>query len=149
MDHYNETNLIEDRKHAGRPCSIRRLSLIKSVREKICRNPKRLMNKVVKEAKISRTSMLRIHKEDLKIKPFKLRKQQLLTDKQKEKRLLRSKILKNMKNNELYGATSHTAKLCQNWCKENCPAFIKKNKWLPSLPDLNPLNFFHMVHPHG
>ena len=46
-----------------------------------------------------------------------------------------------MKNNELDGATSHTAKLFQNWCKENCPAFIKKDEWPPSLPDLNPLNF--------
>ena len=57
------------------------------------------MNKSAKEAKISRTSMQRICKENLKMKPFKLRKQQLLTEKQKEKRLLRSKILlKKIKN---------------------------------------------------
>ena len=46
-----------------------------------------------------------------------------------------------MKNNELDGVTSHIAKLWQNWCKENCSAFIKKDEWPPSLPDLNPLNF--------
>ena len=93
VDRCNETNLIKDRKHAGRPRSIRRLSLIKNVREKILRNPKRSMNKLTKEVKISRTSMQKISKEDLKMKPFKLRKPQLLNKKQKEKRLVRSKIL--------------------------------------------------------
>ena len=55
VDHYNETNLIKDRKHAGRPHSIRRLSLIRSLRGKIHRNPKRSMNKLAKEVKISKT----------------------------------------------------------------------------------------------
>jgi len=39
------------------------------------------------------------------------------------------------------GATAHTAKVCQEWCNENCPLFITKNEWPPSSPDLNPLDF--------
>ena len=69
VDCYNEINSIKDRKHAGQPSSIRRLSLIKNAREKIHRNPKRLMNKLAKEAKISRTSMQRfVENETLQIK---------------------------------------------------------------------------------
>ena len=44
VDRYNKTNSIKDRKRAGRPRSIRRLSLIKSVREKIRRNPNTFKN---------------------------------------------------------------------------------------------------------
>ena len=40
LDRYNETNSIKDRKRAGRPRSISRLSLIKSVREKIRKSKK-------------------------------------------------------------------------------------------------------------
>ena len=39
------------------------------------------------------------------------------------------------------GATSHTANLVQEWCKENMAEFWPKELWPPSSPDLNPMDF--------
>ncbi|KAI6649942.1 hypothetical protein LOD99_6306 [Oopsacas minuta] len=37
------------------------------------------------------------------------------------------------------GAPAHTAKLTQEWCKQNLPAFWQKAKWPRNSPDLNPI----------
>ena len=39
------------------------------------------------------------------------------------------------------GATAHTAKMVQAWCKNNFKSFWSKKLWLPSSPDLNPMDF--------
>jgi hypothetical protein len=39
------------------------------------------------------------------------------------------------------GAPSHKANSVHQWCYENLPDFILKADWLPSSPDLNPLDF--------
>ena len=39
------------------------------------------------------------------------------------------------------GARAHTAAASQNWCKENLPNFIEKDRWPANSPDLNPLNY--------
>ena len=39
------------------------------------------------------------------------------------------------------GATSHIARVTQAWCENNCPAWISKEEWHPSSPDLNPLDY--------
>ncbi|XP_065665656.1 uncharacterized protein LOC136087078 [Hydra vulgaris] len=39
------------------------------------------------------------------------------------------------------GLTSHTHHLTQQWCHDNFPAFIDKNRWSPNSPDLNPLDY--------
>ena len=39
------------------------------------------------------------------------------------------------------GATSHTAKAVQHWCKTNFKGFWEKEVWPPSSPDLNPMDF--------
>ena len=39
------------------------------------------------------------------------------------------------------GATSHTAHVIQNWCRDNLPRFWPKEMWPPCLPDLNPMHF--------
>ena len=39
------------------------------------------------------------------------------------------------------GATSHTAKLVEDWCKDNFKSFWPKKLWPPSSPDLNPMDF--------
>ncbi len=38
-------------------------------------------------------------------------------------------------------ALSHRAKMTQDWCKENFPAFWPWSMWPPSSPDLNPLEY--------
>uniref|UniRef100_A0A8R1IFH1 DDE_3 domain-containing protein n=1 Tax=Caenorhabditis japonica TaxID=281687 RepID=A0A8R1IFH1_CAEJA len=39
------------------------------------------------------------------------------------------------------GAPPHTAKYTQDWCKAHLPAFIEKDRWPASSPDLNPIDF--------
>ena len=39
------------------------------------------------------------------------------------------------------GATAHTAKMFQAWCKDNFKSFWSKELWSPSSPDLNPMDF--------
>ena len=39
------------------------------------------------------------------------------------------------------GATVHTAKMVQAWCKDNFKFFWSKVLWPPSSPDLNPMDF--------
>ena len=39
------------------------------------------------------------------------------------------------------GATTHTHNLTQEWCRENFPSFITKDRWPPNSPDLNPLDY--------
>ena len=35
------------------------------------------------------------------------------------------------------GATTHTANITQNWCRDNLPRFWSKEKWPPCSPDLS------------
>ena len=39
------------------------------------------------------------------------------------------------------GATSHTAKLVQDFCEKNFKNFWANDLWPPSSPDLNPMDF--------
>ena len=39
------------------------------------------------------------------------------------------------------GAPAHTARIVQEWCKNNFDHFWTKEMWPPSSPDLNPLDF--------
>uniref|UniRef100_A0A8R1EDK3 Tc1-like transposase DDE domain-containing protein n=1 Tax=Caenorhabditis japonica TaxID=281687 RepID=A0A8R1EDK3_CAEJA len=39
------------------------------------------------------------------------------------------------------GASPHTEKYTQDWCKAHLPAFIKNDRWPVSCPDLNPFDF--------
>ena len=39
------------------------------------------------------------------------------------------------------GATSHTTRLVQDWCKDNFKLFWPKKLWPPSSLDLNPMDF--------
>ncbi|CAF5204098.1 unnamed protein product [Rotaria magnacalcarata] len=39
------------------------------------------------------------------------------------------------------GARPHTHRLTQEWCAENFPDFISKERWPPNSPDLRPLDY--------
>jgi transposase len=39
------------------------------------------------------------------------------------------------------GAKPHIHKLTQQWCSDNFPSFINKDRWPPNSPDLNPLDY--------
>lgn len=244
LDRYEDTKSIEDRSRSGRPMSQRTPKLVKAVREKIRRNPRRSMRKLAKEHQTSPMTMHRLCRKDLGMHPYKLQKCQLLSEATKMKRLERSKkLLKRCKdgtlhniifsdeklftveaafnhqndrilsqsieaipigakkvrrtqkpasvmvwaavssegksplifvpsgvkiNKNLYirdileaglvpwtkkqypdgnwtfqqdGATSHTANITQQWCKDHCPRFVSKEEWPPSSPDLNVLDY--------
>ena len=75
--------------------SVRTKKLIKKIREKLRRNPRRSTRKLAKEANVSRSTIQRVLARDLKVKPYKITKLQLLSDVTKKKRFERSKILLN------------------------------------------------------
>ena len=82
-----------DRQRSGRPRLVRTPEKIKSVRERIRRNPNRSIRKMANEFKMSEKSMRRLIKDDLKMKSLSFQKRQALSDTQKIKRFERSKIL--------------------------------------------------------
>ena len=40
------------------------------------------------------------------------------------------------------GAPAHTSHLVQNWLSDNMEMFWSKEFWLPSSPDLNPMDYY-------
>ncbi|XP_014788625.1 uncharacterized protein LOC106882455 [Octopus bimaculoides] len=92
IDRYQETSSIKDRQRSGHPRTSRTPKLIKNVREKIRRNPRRSMRRMAKEEQTSPRITRRICKSDLKLSPYKLQKRQLLSTPTIEKRLLLNSI---------------------------------------------------------
>ena len=39
------------------------------------------------------------------------------------------------------GATCHTSRISQDWCKNHLKSFIPKDRWPPNSPELNPLDY--------
>ena len=90
---YQETGSVEDRTRSGRPCTVVTPKVCKVVREQIRRNPRRSMRKMASTIKISHRSVQRIVRDHLGMKSFKRKNAHFLTEKIKEKRLVRSKGL--------------------------------------------------------
>ena len=93
LNKFKETGSARRKPGSGRPRSVRTKALIKSVREKIRRQPVRSMRKMAKEAGVSDFTIRKVVKEDLKAKSRARTKRQLITRNQKEARLERSKKL--------------------------------------------------------
>lgn len=89
-----ETGSIKDRPRSGRPRSIRVPARIKRIREKFRRNPQRSVRELAREEAVPRESMRELVNCDLGFRPYRKRKVAGLTQKQKEKRKARCKILK-------------------------------------------------------
>lgn len=81
------------RSGSGRKRTVRTVRNRELIRERVRRNSGISMRKIARETGISDTSVRRIAKEDLKLKPYKLQKVQLLTDDNKRVRLDRCKQL--------------------------------------------------------
>ena len=90
---YNETGSVNDRPRSGRPKSATSKKIVKNVRDRIRRNPGRSANEMAKEMNVSSSSMQRLLKNDLGLKPYKQQKMHKLTAAQKKVRLERSKLL--------------------------------------------------------
>ena len=92
---------------SGRPRSARTKDIIRKVKQRIKRNPVRSMRKMATELHISRVSMQRLVKIDLKMKSRARLKVPLLTKVQQETRLHRFKALLN--------DIKHAASLCTRY----------------------------------
>lgn len=78
---------------SGRKRTARTAKHIKIVRERVRRNPRVSIRKISRETGINVSTVHRIAKKDLHLRPYKLQKVQLLTDKNKEVRLERCRRL--------------------------------------------------------
>ncbi|CAF5208792.1 unnamed protein product [Rotaria magnacalcarata] len=101
------------------------------------------------ELDISERSVRKILKNDLGLHPYKKVVGPLLSDDQKIKR---KKVLPVALKygNQVFGsdwvfqqdgAKPHSHHLTQQWCRDNFPSFIGKNRWPPNSPDLNPVDY--------
>ena len=88
-----ETGSAQPRVRSTPERPVRTKKLIKNTREKLRRNPARSATKLAKEANVSPSTMRRLLNDDLKVKPYKITKRQLLSDITKKKRLERAKLL--------------------------------------------------------
>ena len=76
---------LENRKITGRVRSVRTKKFIEAVRQRIRRKSQRSARKMATQMKCSATYMRRVLKEDLKTRPYKKRRTNYLTAKQKKK----------------------------------------------------------------
>ena len=92
---FKERGDFADRPRSGKPRSKRSKAMIKTIRERIRRDPRRSMRKMAKDTDMSPRTMRRLIREDLKMSSFTIQKRQALSDSVKQKRLDRSKVLLN------------------------------------------------------
>ena len=102
LDRFFETFSINDRPRSGRKRSVTTKKLVKAVRERIKRNPRRCLRKMAVEMNVNLEVMRKLVKDKLKIKCYKLQKVAGLSEAQKEKRLKRCKqLLKRYDDNDV------------------------------------------------
>lgn len=90
---FKETGKTCDRPRSGRPTSVITKNCIKRVRELVRRNPRRSMRQMAKNESMSHTSMQKLCKLSLGLRPFKKVKGQLLSESSRDKRMKRCRIL--------------------------------------------------------
>jgi inhibitor of nuclear factor kappa-B kinase subunit alpha len=93
LKRYKETGSASDRPRSGRPRTARTPQLIKSVREKLRRNPDRNIAQLAREAHVGQATMHQIVTKDLGKHSYKKVRRQLLSEATKLKRLQRAKQL--------------------------------------------------------
>lgn len=93
---YNESGSVNKRYGGGPKRTATSREMVRRVKAKIDRNPRRSGRKMAAELKISQTSMRKILKNELKVKPLKIQKAHGLTPEQMKVRVERSKSLKRL-----------------------------------------------------
>lgn len=82
-----------ERSGRGRKCSVNTQRNRKVIKKRVQRNPRISMRKVAREMKINRETARLMAKEELGLRPFKMKKAQKLTEENKRTRLQRCKGL--------------------------------------------------------
>jgi len=90
---FREQGTLEDLPKSGRPRSVNNRRNRELIKKRVSRNPQISMRKVARETGISGTSVRRIVKNDLGLKPYKIQRAQLLTDENKKVRVQRCRQL--------------------------------------------------------
>lgn len=90
---YRDTGSIAKRHGGGRKKTATSSEMVRKVKKRIERNPRRSGRQMARELHISVERMQHILKNELKVKPYKFQKMQDLTDAQKKVRLDRAKEL--------------------------------------------------------
>ena len=93
IDRYRTTGSNDDRPRSGRPRTARTKETMRKVKVQIMRNPRRSSKKLAASMRISKSSVRKILKNDLGLKPYKLHKAHNLTDPMKAVRVSRCKSL--------------------------------------------------------
>lgn len=93
IERFNETSGIDDRARTGRPRTVRTVSAIKTVQERIRRNPLRKPTILSRELEISTRSMSRLIRDDLHMKAYRRSTAHIMTPRLKQIRLERCKRL--------------------------------------------------------
>ena len=93
ISRFLDTGSIQDRSRKGRKRTVRTSTLRKNVKLRLSRNPVRSMRKLAKEMNIARESMRLLVRNELGMSSYKFQKKQLLSVKNREKRLKRCRSL--------------------------------------------------------
>ena len=93
IQRYKETHKLSDRPKSGRPRGARTPQLRKRIRQLIQRNPRRSARKVARVVGISHTSMSRLLRQDLHLRPYKPPAAQFLSPQIRATRLRRCRAL--------------------------------------------------------
>lgn len=91
---YNDTGSIAKRHGGGYPKTATSREMVRKVKARIQRNPRQSATKLAKSLNVSDSSIRRILKNELQLKPYKIQKVQGLTPAQKAIRLQRARALK-------------------------------------------------------
>lgn len=91
---YSETGSIERKLGSGGQVTALTPENIRKVKQRLQREPRRSGNKIAKDIGISQSSIRRVFKNELHVKPYKIQKVQELTISQKKVRLDKAKELK-------------------------------------------------------
>ena len=89
----NETGAVDGREHNGRKVSVTVPAMVKRVRSRIDRNPRRSQRRMAKELIISRGSLRNIVKNKIGKRALKRATSQMLSAQNKKDRFIRSKAL--------------------------------------------------------
>lgn len=90
---YLETGSTKKRHGGGRQATVVTPAMVKIVKKRLKRNPRRSATKLAKDLNISDRSLRRILKDKLQTKPYKIQKVQDLSMRQKQERVKRAKAL--------------------------------------------------------
>ncbi|RVE40705.1 hypothetical protein evm_014646, partial [Chilo suppressalis] len=90
---YNEDSSVDDRSRSGRPRSVRTPAVIKAVKARIQRNPKRKQKLLALQMGLSRTTVKRLLNEDLGLRAYRRKTGHRLNARVIDLRLKRCRVL--------------------------------------------------------